>query len=323
VTAEFVVARNPEEGSALPYLLRLPLGDGVVLKARETWPRTAKVYCHRATGWPAEPDIVERVPVRSCVRRGAAIDLILDRAREHRSQFVFTVARDREAIFWQTARTARKARPRAAVSRARADGTDGPLTVIVDTQEKYPYRFARQQVTVVRRRLAAGDYAVEAGGRIAAVERKSLPDLLGALTAGALGFALADLATLTRAAVVVEDRYARLLDSEHVRPAVAADALAEAQIRWPAVPIVFCDTRPLAEEWTYRWLAAARRELVAADATADLEATLPPAGPPPAREPTPAEIRSWAVAHGHHVADRGRIPASLRQAYGRRDRSQG
>jgi hypothetical protein len=115
--------------------------------------------------------------------------------------------------------------------------------------------------------------------------------------------------------VVVEDRYARLLDAEHVRPAVAADALAEAQVRWPAIPIVFCDTRPLAEEWTYRWLAAANRELAAAAATADLETTLTSAGPLEPAEPTPAEIRAWAAAHGHDVADRGRIPATLRQAY--------
>src|SRR5436190_16751608 len=91
---DFVVARNPEEGSSLPYLLRIPLGaDGLVLKARETWPRTSKVYCHRADGWPAEAEVVERVPVRSCVRRGAAIDLVLDRARENRSQLVITSVR--------------------------------------------------------------------------------------------------------------------------------------------------------------------------------------------------------------------------------------
>lgn len=40
-------------------------------------------------------------------------------------------------------------------------------------------------------------------------------------------------------------------------PAVAADGLAELQVRWPAVALVFCETRPLAEEWTYRYLAAA------------------------------------------------------------------
>ena len=61
---EFVIARNPDDGSSLPFLVRLPLGQqGVVLKVRDTWPRTAKVYCHRAEGWPEEPDIVERVPV--------------------------------------------------------------------------------------------------------------------------------------------------------------------------------------------------------------------------------------------------------------------
>ena len=46
---DFVIARNPEEGTTLPYLLRIPLGpDGIVLKAKETWPRTGNVYCHRA-----------------------------------------------------------------------------------------------------------------------------------------------------------------------------------------------------------------------------------------------------------------------------------
>ena len=28
-------------------------------------------------------------------------------------------------------------------------------------------------------------------------------------------------------------------------------------VRYPTVPVVFCDTRPLAEEWTYRFLGAA------------------------------------------------------------------
>lgn len=46
---EFVIVRNPDGDSSLPYMLRLPVGrDGVALKARDTWPRTAKVYCHRA-----------------------------------------------------------------------------------------------------------------------------------------------------------------------------------------------------------------------------------------------------------------------------------
>ena len=73
--------------------------------------------------WPDEPQIVERVPVRSCVRRGASVDLVLDRSRENRSQIVFTRIRGgREAIFWQSARTARQARPNVGVPRARSAG---------------------------------------------------------------------------------------------------------------------------------------------------------------------------------------------------------
>ena len=59
---DFLIARNPEGDSSLPYVLRIPLGrNGVVVKARETWPRTSKVYCHRAE-WPEDAEIVERVP---------------------------------------------------------------------------------------------------------------------------------------------------------------------------------------------------------------------------------------------------------------------
>ena len=45
---------------------------------------------------------------------------------------------------------------------------------------------------------------------------------------------------------------------EHVNPGWAADLLAAVEVRYPIVPIVFCDTRPMAEEWTFRFLGAAR-----------------------------------------------------------------
>ena len=37
-TRSFLVARNPEADSRLPYLLLLPLEGGLTLKARESWP---------------------------------------------------------------------------------------------------------------------------------------------------------------------------------------------------------------------------------------------------------------------------------------------
>jgi hypothetical protein len=62
------------------------------------------------------------VPVRSCVRRGAAVDLVLDRVRENRSQIVFTTARGRDAVFWQSPRTRKQARPDVRTPTARAAG---------------------------------------------------------------------------------------------------------------------------------------------------------------------------------------------------------
>ena len=259
VAKTFVVARNPEPDSTLPYLVRLPLpGGDLILKARETWPRTAKVYCHRADGWPEPAEVVEEVPVRSCVRRGVAIDLVLDRGRENRSQLVFTrIQGGREGIFWQTARTTAKARPGIRLPTRRTGG-QAPIEIVVDSRERYPYRFAHQQATTSRHPLPVGDYAVRlAGELVGVVERKTLADLAGRLVDGQLAYLLAELATAPRSAVVVEDRYADVFKLEHVQPGWVADLLAAMVVRYPTVPVVFCDTRPLAEEWTYRFLGAA------------------------------------------------------------------
>jgi len=312
---EFVIARNPEVGSSLPYLVRLPLRDGaVVLKVRDVWPRTAKVYCHRALEWPSDPEIIERVPVRDCRRRGAAVDLVLDRGRENRSQFVFTRARGRDVIFWQTARTMRQARPNVGLPTARASGQS--LQIIVDSHERYPWTFNHQQATTARRALPAGDYAVESNGRIvAAVERKSLPDLVATMTSGKLRYLLADLAAVGSAAVVVEDRYSAVFKLARVRPSTVAEGLGEAAARFPSVPIVFAETRPLAQEWTFRFLGAALAHHHDQRIGDLLEATLPAAGGLDTPAPTTAEVRGWARQHGLQVPDRGRLRPDVWTAY--------
>jgi hypothetical protein len=65
------------------------------------------------------------------------------------------------------------------------------------------------------------------------------------------------MATLPRAAVVVEDRYSNLFKLEHTQPGFVTELLAALTVRYPTVPIHFAETRPLAEEWTYRYLGAA------------------------------------------------------------------
>lgn len=262
MSARFVVARNPDAASTLPYLVRVPVaGAPLLLKARDVWPRTAKVYCHPLDVWPDDADVVDDVAVRSCERRGRAVDLVLDRGREHRSQFVFVTLRGgREAVFWQTARTAAASRPGVRIPSRRAAGVDD-LEIVVDTRERYGYRFAAQQTSVRRAALRAGDYAVELDGTVvASVERKSVADLVRRLVDGQLAFAMADLATLSHAAVVVDGRYADALRAEHVQPGFVADLLARVAVRYPSVPVIFAGSRKLAEEWTYRFLAAAHAE---------------------------------------------------------------
>jgi len=241
---EFLVARNPEEGSKLPYLPRVPVDGGMVLKARDAWPRSSRVYCHPfEEEWPADAEILDRADVVSCRRRGAALDLVLDRPRLSRSQFVFTEVRGRPAIFWQTQRTARSANPGARVPCRRALTTG--FTIWIDTRERYPYRFGGRDVRTERVALPAGDYAVRAddGAVLAAVERKSLENLASCLSDGTLAFQVQRLAELPRAAIVVEGRYSSLHKLKHVSGAWLADVLTRLQLRYPDVQVVFADTR--------------------------------------------------------------------------------
>lgn len=199
---------------------------------------------------------------------------------------------------------------------ARASGR--VLEILVDSHERYPWRFAAQQASTRRQALSAGDYGVERDGElVAVVERKSLPDLVGTATTGKLRSLLAALATVPRSAVVVEDRWSAVFRLERVRPAVVAEALAEAQVRFPGVPIVFAETRPLAQEWAYRFLGAALDHAEEEAAGQARQEELPAAGPLPAAPPTAAEIRRWATDQGLAVSDRGRIPTSVRAAYDR------
>ncbi len=80
---------------------------------------------------------------------------------------------------------------------------------------------------------------------------------------------------------------------------------------------MFCENRKMAEEWTYRYLAAAhawaRSETPALgrigageDATVDA---------PPAPAPSTAEVRAWARDNGLSVPDRGRLRPEIHLAW--------
>ncbi len=176
-------------------------------------------------------------------------------------QFVeTTTAAGHEAIFWQTRKVITTARPGARIPGRRASGIP-ELVILVDTRERYPFTFGRQQASTERVALPAGDYAVRDGGRIvAAVERKALADLSSSLNSGTIAFELQRLGELPRAALIVEDRYSALVKQAYAPAGFLPDLLARLQVRYPEIPIVFGETRALAEEWTFRYLGAALAE---------------------------------------------------------------
>ena len=95
-----------------------------------------------------------------------------------------------------------------------------------------------------------------------------------------------------------------------------ADGLAELAVRWPAVPIVFAETRQLAEEWTYRYLAAAHA-WVLDDLAVSADVNLAEAEPSARQQPGPstADVRSWARSTGLAVPDKGRLRPEIWQAW--------
>ncbi len=95
-----------------------------------------------------------------------------------------------------------------------------------------------------------------------------------------------------------------------------------ASSRWPNVPIVFCEARALAEEWIYRFLAAAHAwaatEAVAIERLTPLAASAAAtelAAAPGLPEPSTAEVRAWARATGRAVLGRGRLGQEIWAAW--------
>jgi ERCC4-type nuclease len=127
--------------------------------------------------------------------------------------------------------------PRIPRARALLDG----FTILIDTRERYPYRFAGRDVKAERMALAARDYAVaNAEARIAVVERKTIENFTTSLSDGTLAFQMQRLGEVARAAVVVEGGYSALFTLEHVPSDFISDGLARLQVRYPEIPVVFC-----------------------------------------------------------------------------------
>ena len=78
---------------------------------------------------------------------------------------------------------------------------------------------------------------------------------------------------------------------------------------------MFAETRPLAQEWTFRFLGAALEHHRDDEVATLFEASLPPAGDLVAPAPTTAEVRAWARLNGLAVPVGGRLGPDVWVAY--------
>jgi ERCC4-type nuclease len=187
------------------------------------------------------------------------LNVVIDAAVDRRMTFRTAGG----GIWWNTARTAAAA---ASGFRTQLVGPLGrlPLTIFVDSRERYPYRFEGLPITVMRQRLLVGDYVVAIDGGTAAVERKGAADFVHSISTGQLAYVMDDLATLRRSAVVVESAFTTLPDNRWCSGDHLVDVVVTLSIRYPHVQIVFAGSRSGGELWTARWLAAATAELASA-----------------------------------------------------------
>ncbi len=243
--------------------------DGRVIlavRAPSAWPGPGQqIFCLRKD--PNEADepleLVERVPVLQMSRLGRKLAIVLDRALRKRCEFLFISKpyRDRpgtyEQVFFRTESGIRAHRSR---TRLELQPRQAVLDVVIDSGEKYAWRFPGARVT--QRKLPAGDYALLDGERVVAVvERKSFDNLLQDLGAmQALHHALADLTRYDHAALVIEAQYADFLDPRRLEgrwpAAFVAKAIAEVTAMHPSLPVIFAGNRKLANQWAYRFLEA-------------------------------------------------------------------
>ena len=140
------------ENDRFPYRLQI-IREGapwLVLRTQDRWPAAGRnIFCLRETQSP-EPDEelveIERVDIAAFSERGRRISVILDRARFKRCDFLLLQksykgrpGESYEQIYWLTQRAMQQHRPAfKLVSRA----ADSAMVVRVDSNEKYPWRFA-------------------------------------------------------------------------------------------------------------------------------------------------------------------------------------
>lgn len=147
-----------------------------------------------------------------------------------------------------------------------------PVTVVIDTREQTPWRFADDELVTVSRCLAAGDYSVDGLETQIALERKSLDDFVQTVIHARERFEreLQKLAAYQLAAVVVEGSYRDLAGHNYRSLAHPSSVfgLAAAIYVDHGVPVLFLENAAIAARFAARVLKRYARKAAAREVAA-------------------------------------------------------
>ncbi len=284
-----------------PFRLTISQGEKLLLALRvqDKWPgQKGNIFCLReeAGEWEPPETEIERVPVVSLKRYGRRLAIVLDRPKNKRCDFLFLTKQYKnrdgayEQIFWRTQKALTQNRPKVKLSTYHS----GELNIIIDSGERYPWRFP--DCAVEKSQLPVGDYALAGKHALSAiVERKTFENLLAEFARmPSFHQQLGELTAYRHSALVVEAKYSDFLNPDKLKyypPAFTVKALAELHAFHPGLSIVFAGNRKLANEWTLRFFAAVSAHELDAPHDKVAEALVRYGGPPPADGGVYFEIR--------------------------------
>jgi DNA excision repair protein ERCC-4 len=158
------------------------------------------------------------------------------------------------------------AEPRPTTSRSDRSSDPDRVVIVVDTREQEPYVFDPERVTIIRRKLPAGDYSLDGHETMVAAERKSLDDYVASVVRDRDRFAreLRILSGYEVACVVVEatleDVLAHRYRSDAHPNAVLGATLSIIVGR--SVPVFFCGDRQIARRFVEGLLCRYAKKVV-------------------------------------------------------------
>lgn len=264
---KWLLYKNPDiDNKNFPYILFLEKTKGVYLflKTQDIWPTSGKKIFCKYKGEIMEENIpelelIESSNIKLMRQYGKKLTVILDRKLKKRCWFIFvekeykTKTGKYYQVFWDTQISAVSERPGAYIS---TGGKNIKFDIIIDSNEKYPYKFKYQNV--IRQKLDVGDYALKIENEIIAVaERKTFMDFKSQIEKlDAFKAQLLELMKYKYKAIVFEAPFADFMDNEklkHYPGYFIAEVITQLMIEFKEIQFVFLSNRKVANEWLFRW----------------------------------------------------------------------